>query len=211
MYKPIRSRVFIIAFIGGVSVTFFCFLTVSARETPRNERNIGGTLINQDYFTANQYPEVKQTLYLVEIGHMNQRVWNDLSAGRYGATLGDVKYTLDKFPNHPNALLLMGSVARLTGNLSLPIPYYEKALKLYPQYASTHAQYGSYLVDVGLVEAGIGKLKQAIEMDPQLTSAHAWLAGAYYKSGNSELARQAAEQARRLGYKGRIPGREQEK
>jgi Tfp pilus assembly protein PilF len=61
-----------------------------------------------------------------------------------------------------------------------------------------------YLVDIGKIDAGIQKLQKAIEIDPGLGQAHAWLAKAYYKNGNSELARQAAEKAKALGYRGKI-------
>jgi Tfp pilus assembly protein PilF len=175
-------------------------LPVRAEELPRNERNSAGTLINQDYFIANQYRETKELLYLLERHHLNQRVLTDFSAGRFNYALTDIQYILERMVNHPKALELMGSIARLTKAPSLPIPYYENALKLYPQYALTHAQYGAYLVDIGRIDAGIAKLKQAIEMDPKLAAAYAWLAKAYLKTGNQELARQAAEQAKALGY-----------
>jgi len=161
---------------------------------------------NHDYFTAGQDPQAREFLNLVEAFHLNKDVWASFSAGRYGSVLGDVRYVLERFPNHPHALMLLGSVAKLTGELSLPLPYYEKALKLFPQYAPTHAQYGAYLAAIGYIDVGITQLKEAITMDPQLAVAYAWLASAYYQNGNQELARQAAQQARELGYKGKIPG-----
>jgi tetratricopeptide (TPR) repeat protein len=117
------------------------------------------------------------------LGHLNQKVWGDFRAGRFSNVLADLNYTLDKFPNHPKALLLLGSVARLIKSPALPIPYFEKAIQLYPQYALTHAQYGAYMTEIGSVEVGIGKLKKAIEIDPNLSLAHTWLAKAYSQKG----------------------------
>jgi predicted Zn-dependent protease len=127
------------------------------------------------------------------------------------AAIRDVKYTLDRFPNHPKGLMLLGVVARLTNDPSFAVNYYKRALSLFPQYAITHVQYGEYLVSVGLTNEGIGQLKRAIEIDPKLAVAYAGLAKAYAKGGNSELSRQAAKQARELGYTGKIGGQSSER
>lgn len=190
--------------VNVLVLILLCFSRLSAQETPRNERNDGGTLVNQDYFTADLYPETKYLLFSVEKNHLNNRVWADFYAGRYYGVLPDLNYILDKFPNHPRALMLLGTIAKITGEVSMPLPYYIKALKLYPQYALIHAQSGNYLVDIGRVDLGISKLEEAVKLDPTLARAHAWLAKAYYKSGKPDLARQAADRARSLGYKGKI-------
>jgi tetratricopeptide (TPR) repeat protein len=104
--------------------------------------------------------------------------------------------------------MLLSAVAKLTKTPSLAIPYYERALQLYPQHAITYAQYGQYLVDIGFIEAGITRLKKAIELNPNLALAYAWLAQAYSKTGNLDLARQAAERARTLGFKGKMDRRD---
>jgi Tfp pilus assembly protein PilF len=100
---------------------------------------------------------------------------------------------------------MAGVVSQLIKKRSLAVYYFERALKLYPRYAITHAQYGAYLVGIGETEAGIGRLKEAIEIDPKLTAAYVVLAKAYNKVGNLDLAQQAAEKARDLGYKGEVP------
>ena len=158
-----------------------------------------------DYFTADPSPSHKQYLFLVTKHHTDKiLVW--IREGKMNAAIYDVKYTLDRFPNHPKGLELAGLVAQLSKTPSLAIYYYERALRLFPQYALTHAQYGAYWVGTGHMDVGIAELKKAIEMDPNLTVAYVWLASAYYKNGNPDLARQAAENARELGYKGKIPG-----
>ncbi len=179
-----------------------------AQEPPRTDRNEGGTLINQDYFTADQYPETKALLRSVEDHHLHNQVWTDFYTGQLSLVVPDLRYTLDKFPNHPTALLVLVSVAKQSKDLSLPIPFFQKALRIYPQYAVTHAQYGTFLVDAGLIHKGIEHLKMASEIDPDLVAAHVYLAKAYLALGDAELARQSAERARALGYKGEISSAE---
>ena len=167
------------------------------------KRNDAGELINMDYFTAKDETETTHLLNLVEIAHTN-KVLPQISKNDYGGALNDIKYTLNRFPNHPRGLVLIGVYARLTKGHGLPVPYYEKAIRLFPQHALTHAQYGAYIIALGSLEAGIKKLHQAVEMNPQLVFAYVWLAAAYYKIDNVELGRQSESKARDLGYKGKI-------
>ncbi len=156
-----------------------------------------------DYFTADEDPINKNYLRVGDANHTDKiMVW--LRQERIENAVSEVKYMLERFPNHPKVLMLGGLVAKINKTPSFLIPYYERALKLYPQYALTRAQYGSYLVDIGNPNAGIAKLKEAMKMDPKLVQAYVWLAKAYYQSGNPELGHQVAEQAVALGYKGKI-------
>lgn len=167
------------------------------------KRNDAGELINMDYFVAKQDSETTHLLHLVEGVHTN-RVLPQISKNDYGGALSDIKYTLNRFPNHPLGLALIGLYARLTKGYGLPVPYYEKAIRLFPQHALTHAQYGAYMITLGTIDVGIKKLHQGLEMNPELVFAHVWLAAAYYKIGDVELGRQSESKARDLGYKGKI-------
>jgi Tfp pilus assembly protein PilF len=165
--------------------------------------NDSGEPINMNYFTANEDKETKHLLNLVEIAHTN-RVLPQISKNDWGGALSDIKYTLNRFPNHPRGLLLMALYARLIKKYALVIPYYEKAIRLYPQYPLTYAQYGAFMVTLGNVDNGIKRLEQAVQMNAELVFAHVWLAAAYQKSGNMELSRQSESKARALGYTGAI-------
>jgi predicted Zn-dependent protease len=101
----------------------------------------------------------------------------------YAYAQNDLLYTLRKFPNHPRALHMLGELGKATQDYGLPIVHFEKAIKLFPQYAYTHAQYGEYLVEIGAVKAGISELKDAIRIDPNLVLAQAWLDKAYERIG----------------------------
>ena len=158
--------------------------------------------LNQDYFTASRNPQLSALLASVDKHHTTKAMqWIRKDTGLHYAA-EELKYTLDTFPNHAQALFLIGVVAKMTKNYGLPLPYYEKALRLYPQYAMTHAQYGHYLVEIGELDQGIARLESAIKMDANLAVAHAWLSKAYSTRGNVDLARQEAERARALGYQG---------
>jgi Tfp pilus assembly protein PilF len=173
----------------------------------RNERNSTGTLINQDYFGAQLHPEVKNLLSLVDRAHVighGGSVMKNLRSGAYDYAMKDLRYALERFPNHPKALSLLGMVAMLSKNNTLPIPYFEKAISLYPQHALSHAQYGHYLVDSGSVQEGVAKLNHALEKDPKLAVAHAWLAQGFEKMGQMDLARKTAAKAKELGFEGEI-------
>jgi len=165
---------------------------------------------NKDYFNYYRGPRHESNLlYRVEKNHFNEKenFGAKFSSGKLDDALAELKYVLWVFPNHPNALYFLGLIARLVNLPAVPIAYYQKALKLFPQHAITHAQFGAYLVDSGAAEAGITKLKEAISKDAHLAVAYAWLVKAYEKSGQPELARQAAAQAREFGYRGMIHGK----
>jgi predicted Zn-dependent protease len=178
---------------GSLSVLCLIFWAVSP-----GYAHHGG---EHDYFTAGRDPGLQHYLSLVEAVHTNKVVdW--IQKHRLSEAIADLKYTLDRFPNHPKGLLLMGSVAGLMGNPASALSYYERAIRLFPQHALTHAQYGAYLVEIGRTDTGIARLQQAIERDPRSAPAYGWLAKAYAKAGKPELAQQAAARARELGFRG---------
>jgi predicted Zn-dependent protease len=151
--------------------------------------------VDLDYFDA----RLREKAVLIEKYHLSaDNFFKHYRAGDLGNAQNELRFVLRYFPNHPTALLLMGSIARLKKAPALAMPYYQRALDLYPQHALTHAQYGAYLVDVGLTNDGINRLEQAIKMEPNLAQGHKWLAVAYNKIGQVELGRQAAERAKEL-------------
>jgi predicted Zn-dependent protease len=159
-----------------------------------------------DYFEASIDSGVKQRLANVERYHMGRSVIESIAKGKYREALPDINFILKYFPNHPMGLQLLTSVAMLSKNTALPIQYFEKAIALYPNHAMTHAQYGWYYVTIDRLDIGIQKLRSAVDMDPQLTAAHIWLAHAYDKKGDSKLSQEAAARAKELGYNGMLPG-----
>jgi Tfp pilus assembly protein PilF len=178
-----------------------CLFLIAA-ELPYAMAQGEANLINRDYFGDSDLP-VQQARSNIQRFHIEPAT-RAIREGNFSAALGDIDFALRYFPNHPTALQLLGMVAQLQKKPALAIRYYERAVSLFPQYAITQAQYGAYLVAVENVKEGLEKLQKAVEIDPKLAPAHAALAKAYIKAGDMELARQAADQARQLGYKGKI-------
>ena len=147
-----------------------------------------------------------ETHHIIPCPHDKGGVFADIAAGRYEYAYADMEYVLKYFPNHPKGLHLIGMIARTMNRPSLAIAYYQKALHLFPQYALTHLQFGSYLIDIAQTTPAIAELQKAIKLDPSLKMAYVKLAQAYVINGHTEKARQAADEARKLGYTEAIPG-----
>jgi Tfp pilus assembly protein PilF len=156
----------------------------------------------EDYFTADKSPG--SYLTIVESAHVKV-IQNWITQGRLDNALGDIKYTLDRFPNHPVSLQQLAVVSQMAKKHSVAVAAFERAITSYPQYALTRAQYGFFLVSINNINPGLEHLKQAVEMDPKLAAGYAGLAHAYTKKGDSEQAREAAKKARELGFKGNLP------
>ncbi len=196
-------------------VLVFASTNMSRAQAPRLNSLGDGTVFKPvqnitgdeaDYFEAGFEKGVKQALANVERYHMGRSVVEAIAKGHYKEALPDINFVLRYFPNHPMGLQFLTSLAVLSNNRALPIEYFEKAIALYPKHAITHAQYGWYYVTIDRLDRGIRKLREAIEMEPELTAAYIWLSEAYNKKGESKLSRAAADRARELGYDGVLPG-----
>ncbi len=200
------TRKVVFSLVLVVSLVAWGSALVTAQELLRPERNASGTLVNQDYYTVDHHQETLDLLRLVETAHFSQQMFENFRTGQYRGVLGDLKYVLVRIANHPGALSMLGTTAILMKAPNIPIPFYEKALGLYPQYSTTHALYGNFLTQIEHADKGIAHLREAIRLDPGLPSAHAWLAEAYFKQRKPDLAHQEAEKARELGFPGDIQG-----
>jgi Tfp pilus assembly protein PilF len=179
----------------GTAFVFFVYLTLLTIPVKADK-------VNNDYFTTSRDDNLLNNVERYHLGTEN--FWKAYLAGGNQYAISHLEFVLRYFPNHPEALDLLGHIAKLTKTPSLPISHYHKALRLFPQHAFTHAQYGNYLAENSVnnvqIKEGIANLKKAIEMNPKLAVAYAWLANAYYKTGNSELALQSAKKAKKLNY-----------
>jgi tetratricopeptide (TPR) repeat protein len=173
---------------------------VWAQGTEIEPPDVGVSWANQDYFDPSQ----RVLLGTVEQYHLNAELWRQIALGDWPNAFYHIRYTLQVFPNHPRGLSLVGEYAKATKNRTVAITYFNKAVRLFPGHAITHAQHGNYLVEIGQIDDGIVKLRNAIELEPKLAVAHAWLAQAYYKKGNRELALKEAQLAKELGYRNPI-------
>lgn len=180
-------------------VGFTLFLSALACAAAQAQQ---GTL-DQDYFSPRQdngYIEYRNS---IDTAHAKPAL-AAFARGDMRATQVDLEYVLRRTINHPQMLALAGLFSITTKRPRWAMPYFERALSIYPEYALTHAQFGKYLTDIGMVDDGIGRLKKAIEIDPKLVAGYVWLAAAYKKHGQADLAREAEGRARSLGYSGKF-------
>jgi tetratricopeptide (TPR) repeat protein len=176
----------------GKNIIILAMIVLSLSSGKSNAQGV----IPRDYFD----PRHRLELATVEKYHLTKETfWMEFNSRRYHYALKELEFVLRHFPNHPKALQLTELVAKMSNQPHLAIPYYEKAVTLFPQYAITHAQYGNYLVDTGQAEKGIKRLRRAMAIDPKLAVAYYWLWDAYTRNGNLEMARQIAEKAKELG------------
>lgn len=178
-------------------IGFWCSSAVAQSSNPTTAQAAG-----HDYFTAEKCARCYLTI--LEGAHV-RTVPDWIKKGRLDNAIGDIKYTLDRFPNHPVSLQQLSTLAQITKNTSLAVSYFERAMTLFPQYALTRAQYGLFLVSINNVDAGLEHLKQAVQIEPKLPAGYAGLAHAYAKNSDFEQAREAAKKARELGFTGNLP------
>jgi len=177
------SRVFALALLGAALLG----LPSGTRLGPAAARaENGDTWINRNYFGRGTDPFTADLLDNVERNHLSQETfWKKYRAGELNYALGDLKYALLVFPNHPRALHLLTMVCRLMKDSTTPIVYFENAIRLYPKEAYTQAQYGAYLLSTGETEPAIARLNEALKLDPNLTYAMGLMAEAKKKTGPS--------------------------
>ena len=173
-----------------------------------------GPTLNHDFYERNTNKEIKQLVRLVEGAHVRKIMPNlkqsftapdTLRKGFLQQALAEIDYTLGRLVNHPKALALSATVTKLLGRPSMPITYYQRALKMYPRRAFTQAQFGNFLVEYGEIDQGIERLNIAISLNPKLAMSYGWIAWAHHKNGDNELAAEFSQKARKRGFKGKLP------
>src|SRR5919106_2760997 len=152
MRKRIRTgsleRCLIMDRHSSLALLFLIGLWVSSAHAQVTNPQANG----QDYFTADK--RGGSYLAIVEANHVNS-IPDWIKKGRLNDAIADIKYTLDRFPNHPVSLQQVSMLAQMTKNIALATGYFERAVALFPQYALTRAQYGLFLVSTNSVDAGI--------------------------------------------------------
>ncbi|HKQ19873.1 MAG TPA: hypothetical protein VJW75_09025 [Candidatus Eisenbacteria bacterium] len=132
-----------------------------------------------DFYSTGTDPDARRYLGLAEEYHLtNTTFWDRYRAKDWVRARGELVFILRIVPNHPKVLYLLEAVGSEMEDVTYPIAYYERALRLYPQHPITRARYGRYLVRIGKREAGAAQLEQALAADPSLDAARGWLADA---------------------------------
>jgi tetratricopeptide (TPR) repeat protein len=77
-------------------------------------------------------------------------------------------------PDHPVAVLVLGSAQRASGNAASAVAILEALARKQPNYAAAHYELGIALSSAGKPEAAVIALRRAVKLKPDLT--HGWLA-----------------------------------
>lgn len=146
---------------------------------PRVPRSDDRIWNHRDWFAIKGDPFSIYIEPVVENGHLGPKTnprgfWPRFHSGQWALAVAELKYVLNVFPNHPRALYLLTRLADLMNDPGLPIAYFERAIRFYPNRPETRAQYGAFLVRKGEAILGLAQLDQALTINPDLLYARAW-------------------------------------
>jgi len=154
--------------------------------------------LGRDYYAAGSDRAATTDLRNVERYHYGPAV-EKLRRKQYGYALADIEFVLKYFPNHPNALDLIGDWGVATKRTELAEEHFKKAIALYPQHDATYTVFGVFLHKVGRVDEAIARYKKALELNPESPYANYNLGLAYVDRKDYVQANFHAQKAYRLG------------
>jgi len=91
-------------------------------------------------------------------------------------------------PDQPDALHLLGVIARRAGNPTVAIEYLRRATELNPSFAAAHYNLGNAFRDLKRLEEAAASYRQATELERDLVEAHKGLGNALLGLGDWQAA-----------------------
>ncbi|MBO5307960.1 MAG: tetratricopeptide repeat protein [Lentisphaeria bacterium] len=122
------------------------------------------------------------------IDHVIKEAENSIRQGRYHNAAGVLRRLLADVPHNTQALLMMSVSCYCLDQLDQAERICRKLLKIYPANARLYNNLGEILIRKGELQKGIGFLKQALELAPDMPLIHSNLSLAFSAAGNFELA-----------------------
>jgi tetratricopeptide (TPR) repeat protein len=116
-------------------------------------------------------------------------------AGRLTEAESVYREVLRQVPNHPDALHLLGMVARRSGRPELALDLIQRAISANPSSADYRGNLGLVLLDQSKFEQAIAAFQQAIRLRPDFAQAWCNLGSAYSAQGKSQAAVEAFQTA----------------
>lgn len=148
-------------------------------------------------------PRAVNLLGNVEKFHLPPGV-SKMRTGQYIQAMADFEFVLNRFPNHPKALLLMGEASLKMNQPGKAQRRFEQAIELYPKTARTYMVYGIFLHKRRQFNDAVKQYTQSIELNPNSSEAHYNLGLAYLALKQYGLANEQAQIAYAQGYP--LPG-----
>lgn len=171
-----------------IILPFLAFRTAHALDQPNN-----------DYYTATSSRELMQLLSDNEKYHLGPGIRN-MRSRHYVGAYNDFKYVLTRWPNHPQALVLMVDLCEKWRARSCnPDYFFDKALTINPNAPGTLIAHGIYLQRQNRLDDAIASYEKALETAPDSVNAHYNLGLAYFAKKNYAKANEHAQQAYALG------------
>jgi tetratricopeptide (TPR) repeat protein len=158
------------------------------------------TAYGQTYFSYyDQRTASQRQLQTVEQYHLGKAIAN-IEGEKWALAIGECDFILRYFPDHPQALDLMGRAAESMGTPETAEAYFERAMSLFPSSATTYAAHGTFKYRLGELEDAVAAYKKSIELVPGYAEAHYNLGLAYVELRELAKANAHAQAAYRLGY-----------
>lgn len=156
-----------------------------------------------DYYGHDGKKPREGLLISVESFHLYKGI-KGLYTGHFEYAKDDFEFILAYFPNHPRALFLMIDTMFGMKQPYIAEEHIQRALRLYPQYASTHVVYGMYQQRAGKPAEAIQSYLKAIQLDADYVDAYYNLGLLYLDIKKNDKANWYAQKAYTLGVK--VPG-----
>ncbi len=158
-------------------------------------------LYDNDFYSARHTADGARLLAEVERFHMGPGR-EAMRVGRYPVASREFDFVLRAFPNHPQALLVMGELCSrwkspvCATQLSLKL---EKAVAINPSASGTFVALGAAQQRLGEPKKAIESYQRALELEPDSVNAEYDLALAYCDTKQYDLANEHAQRAYALG------------
>ncbi len=116
-------------------------------------------------------------------------------AGRLGEAEAIYRMILATEPNQPDALRLLGMLARQAGRPELAIALLERAIAVKPEFSEAQRELGNAWYDCGALQAAISAYREALRLSPEHPETWNNLGTALRNAGQKEEALLAYQQA----------------
>jgi tetratricopeptide (TPR) repeat protein len=116
-------------------------------------------------------------------------------AGRRDRAEALYRKVLQKIPDHPDALHLLGVIAHQRGRQERAVQLIERALTIMPEFAPAHLNLGNALKAAGRRSDALNSYRRAIELKPDYAGAWCNLAALQTEQGQLEAALASADRA----------------